>query len=154
MSSVGVSRVLPYRPEELFEIAADVERYPEFLPWWLSATILRRADEVYYTDQTVGFGPIRQRFSTKTVLRPPHEIEVTSIDGPFETFQLTWRFGLLPQERCKVALTGMIELRAPMLRHLLGQMVSTSVGSILAAFEDRALCLYGPRHDSGRPNRT
>jgi coenzyme Q-binding protein COQ10 len=144
MPCLGVSRVMPYRPEQLFDIAADVERYPEFLPWWLSATIRRRDGDVYYTDQVVGFGPIRQRFSTRTVLRRPQEIKVSSIDGPFETFELTWRFGLLQQQRCEVALAGKLELRAPLLRDLFGRAMRATVGSILSAFDDRARRLYGP----------
>ena len=84
MPRLAVSRVLPYQPEQLFDIAADVERYPDFLPWWQSARITQRSGDVYHTDQEVGFGPFSQRFTTKTILRRPLEIEVTAIDGPFE----------------------------------------------------------------------
>jgi coenzyme Q-binding protein COQ10 len=143
MPTLGVSRVLPYRPEQLFDIAADVERYPEFLPWWLSAKIRRRDGQVYYTDQVIGFGPVRQRFSTKTVLRRPREIAVTAIDGPFETFDLTWRFGLLEPARCEVALVGEIELRAPLLGGVLARAMGGTADSILSAFEDRARRLHG-----------
>lgn len=145
MPSFGFTRVLPYRPEQLFDLAADVERYPEFLPWWLSAKIRRRQGDVYYTDQVVGIGPIRRRFSSKTVLRRPDEIEVTSDDGLFETFQLTWRFASLPQEQCEVALTGKLQLRTPLLRRLFGRVAIDGVGSILSAFEHRARRVYGPR---------
>jgi coenzyme Q-binding protein COQ10 len=145
MPRLRVSRVLPYRPEQLFHLAADVERYPEFLPWWLSATIRRRDGDVYYTDQVVGIGPVRQQFSSKTVLRRPDEILVTSIGGPFEVFQLIWRFAALPRERCEVTLSGELELRAPLLRDLFGRAAAGTVESILAAFEDRARQLYGPQ---------
>ncbi len=131
MPRLGVSRVLPYRPEHLFDLAADVERYPEFLPWWLSAHIRRREGEIYFTDQVIGFGPIKQHFSSKTVLRRPHEIEVTSIDGPFQMFLLVWRFASLPKEHCEVALTGALEFRSPLLRGLFGRAAAESVGSIL-----------------------
>lgn len=145
MPLLGVSRVLSYRPEQLFELAADIERYPEFLPWWLSATIRRRdGEEVYYTDQVVGLGPVTQRFSSKTVLRRPDEIEVTSIDGSFETFELLWRFKALPQGRCEVSLTGEIELHTKLLRGVLGGVTTRGAGAILAAFEARAESLFGP----------
>jgi coenzyme Q-binding protein COQ10 len=144
MPRLGVTRVLAYRPEQLFDIAADVERYPEFLPWWLSARILRRDGNVYYTDQVVGFGPVRQRFSTKTVLNRPQGITVTAIDGPFDTFQLTWRFTLVQHERCEATLDGRIELRVPVLGVLFDRAIGDAAGSILSAFEDRARRLYGP----------
>ena len=144
MPHMGVSRLLPYPQEQLFDLAADVESYPEFLPWWLSATIERREGDVYYTDQVVGLGPIRQRFSSKTVLKRPDAIEVTSIDGPFETFQLIWQFGPAPEDRCEVTLTGELELRAPLLRNVFGRAAADGAESILSAFEARAARLYGP----------
>jgi coenzyme Q-binding protein COQ10 len=147
MPRLGISRTLPYRPEQLFDIAADVESYPEFLPWWHSATIRYRNGEIYYTDQVVGFGPITQSFTSKTVLRRPEEIEVTSIGGPFEAFELIWRFGSRPHERCEVTLSGEIELRAPLLGRLLGSVVADGARSILSAFEDRARRLYGMERD-------
>jgi coenzyme Q-binding protein COQ10 len=144
MPRLGVSRVLPYPREQLFDLAADVERYPEFLPWWQSARVRRRDGDIYYTEQVIGFGPIRRRFSTKTVLRRPEAIEVTSADGQFETFQLIWRFALLAEGRTTVALTGELEMRGPLLRDLFGQMAAGSAGSILSAFEERARRLLGP----------
>ncbi len=145
MPHLRVSRVLPYQAEQLFDIAADVERYPEFLPWWLSATILRRDGDTYYTDQVIGIGPVTQQFSSKTVLRRPEEIHVTSIGGPFETFELIWHFAALPHGRCEVRLSGELELRAPVLRAVFGTAAARSVEAILAAFEDRARSLYGPK---------
>lgn len=145
MPCLAVSRVLPYLPEELFDVAADVEHYPEFLPWWLAAKIRRRDGNVYYTDQIVGFGPVRQRFSTKTVLNRPQDITVTDADGPegpFEAFQMTWRFRLVQQDRCEAALAGRIDLRAPLLRVVFDRAMAGAADSILSAFEDRARRLY------------
>jgi len=144
MPTLRVSRVLPYRAEQLFDIAADVERYPDFLPWWLSAKIWRRDGNVYYTDQVIGFGPVRQRFNTKTVLRRPREIAVTAIDGPFGTFDLTWRFGLVESVRCEVALVGEIDLGSRLLAGVLGRAMGGTAGSIISAFEDRARRLHDP----------
>jgi coenzyme Q-binding protein COQ10 len=142
MSRLRISRTLPYRPEQLFDIAADVESYPEFLPWWHSATVRQRNGDVYYTDQVVGFGPLTQSFSSKTVLRRPEEIEVTSIGGPFRTFQLIWRFASRSHDRCEVTLSGEIELRAPLLGRFLNRVTADGARSILSAFEIRARQLY------------
>lgn len=144
MPHLGVCRVLPYRPEQLFDLVADVERYPEFLHWWRTATVLKRQGNKYYTDQVVGFGPITQRFSTETVLNRPDRIEVIAVEGPFETFRLNWRFGARPEDRCEIELTGELELRAPLLRDVFGRAMASSVTSILSAFEERASGLYGP----------
>jgi len=143
MPRIAVTRVLPYQREKLFNLAADVERYPEFLPWWRDATIRHQEGDVYYTDQVVGFGPVTQNFATKTVLRRPDAIEVTSIDDSFETFALNWRFQSPEEGRCEVTLTGELTLRAPFLRSVFDGAVSRSADSILSAFEARARGLYG-----------
>jgi coenzyme Q-binding protein COQ10 len=143
MSRLAVSRVLPYQAEQLFDIAADVEHYPDFLQWWKSARVTRRSGEVYHTDQEVGFGPLSQRFATKTILRRPSEIEVAAIDGPFAAFALTWRFESLPD--------GEIELRALLLRSLFDRATAGTADAILSAFEDRARLLYGRQTRPGHP---
>jgi coenzyme Q-binding protein COQ10 len=144
MSSIGVSRELPYRAEQIFDLAADVERYPEFLPLWLSAKIRQRDGDVYYTDQVIGVGPIRQSFRSKTMLRRPDEIEVISTDEAFEKFRLNWSFKPLAQECCEVILTGELELRAPLLRRFFSRVAADGFEPMLAAFEERARELYGP----------
>jgi coenzyme Q-binding protein COQ10 len=143
MSRLTISRVLPYRPEQLFDLAADVESYPSFVPGWLSAEILRRDGDIYYTDQVVGFGPMRWRFASRTVLRRPTEIAVTAIDGPFRRFELAWRFRPLAQGSCEVTMTGEFELSTALLHGAFSRLIAGSLDAALAAFEDRAHQLYG-----------
>ena len=71
MPKYRVSAVLPYTREQLFDLAADVERYPDYLPWWAAARVRKRDGNVYCTDQVIRFGPLRQRFGSRTVLRRP-----------------------------------------------------------------------------------
>jgi coenzyme Q-binding protein COQ10 len=92
MTSHDVERVLPYDRKLLFDIAADVERYAEFLPAWTAARITRREGNVYWTDQTIGLGPLRARFGSETVLNRPERIEVVSSEPPFRSFRLFWVF--------------------------------------------------------------
>ena len=81
MSIYREEREVPYPAERLFDLVADVESYPDFLPWWAAARIIAREDGAYRTDQVIRFGPIRQRFPTRTVLRRPREIDVTATGG-------------------------------------------------------------------------
>lgn len=73
MLTQRIERVLPYNSEMLFDIAADVERYSEYLPWWIEAQVTRREADRYWTDQTITFGPLRARFSSLTALRATRE---------------------------------------------------------------------------------
>ncbi len=143
MSSHEVHRVLPYPPEQLFDIAADVERYPEFLPWWIAARVRDRHGEVYDTDQVVGLGVFRQRFTSKTVLRRPERIEVTSKERRFSRFELAWAFDPLPEGSCRVSPTVDLELRSWFLQALLSRTLAGAVEDIVSAFEERAGRLSG-----------
>jgi coenzyme Q-binding protein COQ10 len=110
--------------------------------------IRKREGDVYYTDQVVGFGVIRQRFDSKTVLRRPERIDVTSTDRKFRRFHLIWLFDPLPDAGCRVALAVDLELRSKLIQNLFGRAISRTVGSIMSAFEARAHRLYGPSGNS------
>ena len=74
----AVDRLLPYPCAPLFAIAADVGRYPEFLPGWVAVRTKSLTEHDYRTDQLLAFGPIRERFDSETHLEPPHLIKVVS----------------------------------------------------------------------------
>lgn len=141
-------RLLPYRPEQLFDLAADVERYPEFLPLWIAARIRKREpgvdQTVYYTDQAVGFGPVRLRFESRTVLRRPERIDVASDDPRFRGFSLSWTFEPQPGGKCRVRLAAAVEFRSRLLQRAADRAVAAVAGEIIAAFEARARKRYGP----------
>lgn len=119
MSSQKRERLLPYTCEQLFDLAADVERYPEYLPWWMAARIRRREVNTYFTDQVIGLGPIRVSFGSRTVLQPPTRIDVTSRDFPFRQFKLSWNFVTVAETGCRVSLIAEFELRSFLLQEIL-----------------------------------
>ena len=151
MPSHEVQCALDYTPEQLFDLAADVECYPEFLPWWIAARVRKREGNVYFSDQVVGFGVFRERFGSKTVLHRPGRIDVTSTDGMFQNFSLTWLFGPLPDNGCRVELQVDLELRSNLVQNLFHRVILRSIESIMSAFEARAHQLYYP---SARPGST
>lgn len=144
----SVERSLPYDAERLFDLAADVERYPEFLRWWIAARIWQRETNVYYTDQVLGLGPLRIRFGSKTILRRPERIDVTSDEPPFQRFRLTWIFEPQPDLRCRVSLVAEIDFRSRLLERMVGQILAASLADIIRAFEARARQLYGSTEQS------
>ncbi len=138
VSSQKRERLLPYTAEQLFDLAADVERYPEYLRWWIAARIRKREANVYYTDQVLGLGPVRVRFGSRTVLQPPTRIDVTSKDYPFQEFKLSWNFAALAGASCRVSLTAEFELRSFVLQGILDRALPVATSDIIAAFETRA----------------
>jgi len=144
MSAHRVHCSLPYSQDQLFDLAADVERYPDFLPWWVAARIEKREGSIYYTDQVVRFAMVRRRFGSRTVLRRPERIDVSSTDGPVRKLSLTWHFDPLPTEGCQVELAVELELRSQVIQDLFAQAMLRTVEPIMAAFEARAHRLYSP----------
>ena len=127
-----------FRPGPLFDLAADVERYPEFLPWWIAARILRRDAKVYYTDQILGLGPLRVRFVSKAVLQRPRRIDVTSDKPPFRRFELSWIFEPIAGDGCRVSVVATLALRSRLLQRVVDRVLPAAVSGIITAFEARA----------------
>ncbi len=140
----SLERSLPYDAEQLFDIAADVERYPEFLRWWVAARVREVEPNGYCTDQVLGLGPLRTRFTSKTRLERPTRIDVISGDSAFRRFSLSWTFEPLAAGGCLVRLSVDLELRSRLLQVILDRAMPDTTGETMAAFEARAHRLCGP----------
>lgn len=133
------SRAVCAPADLIFSLVADVERYPEFLPMWKWARI-RRWDglSTYYTEQEVGFGPIRERFDTKTILTNPASIEVTSDDRLFREFFIHWSFAEVPGG-CQTGIRLKWQARSFLLQKGIEVVMPTTAQMMIDAFERRAL---------------
>ncbi len=138
-----VSRLLPFRCEEVFDLAADVERYPEFVPGWISARILKKDAKVLWVEQTLGIGPARMQFTSRAVLHRPERIEVTSSEAPFRHYSLTWLLAPHSVASCSLAVIVDLELRSSLLHHVVQPLLPGSIERVVAAFEARAQTLCG-----------
>jgi coenzyme Q-binding protein COQ10 len=140
MTTYRESRSIAYPLELLFELVADVESYPEFLPFWREARIVRRDQDVYYTVQSIGFGPVSDRFYTKTRLESPRHIVVTphQAEWLFDQFLIEWQFEKLAATSSKVDLTFNVEPRSRLLHRLVDKLTREAARGMLPAFERRA----------------
>ncbi|MEW6647456.1 MAG: type II toxin-antitoxin system RatA family toxin [Pseudomonadota bacterium] len=141
MSRHSVSRLLPYRCEQLFDLVLDIERYPEFVPGYSRARILRREADALEVEQHAGFGPAAFRFRSRAEFVAPERIAIRALDGPFRRLDVTWHF--LPQDGgCRVTAETHYEL-APLLAPLLQGGLALLAPRLLDAFARRAAELYG-----------
>ncbi len=136
-------RVLPYAPEQLFDLVAAVECYPEFLPWCLSTRILKRQDNVFYNDMTIGFRLYRERFLSKVELDRPRRIDVTFVEGPFRHLVNHWVFTPVGEGACEIDFYVDFEFRSRILQKVIGVLFGEAVRHMVRAFEGRAEALYG-----------
>jgi coenzyme Q-binding protein COQ10 len=143
MPTWSEKRRLPYRPEQLYELVADVERYPEFLPWCLAAKIRRREGSVVHADLVIGFKMFRERFTSKVTLSPPDRIDVAYADGPFRYLDNHWIF-LPTDDGTEIDFFVDFEFKNRMLQKVIEVLFNEAVRRMVAAFEARAKQLYGP----------
>lgn len=123
--------------EQVFDLIADVERYPEFLSIWRSARIYEREVDVYFTEQEVGLGPIRERFRTRTELLRPHRIEVSSPDPLFQAFGICWNVAPF-RGGCKVGVELTWQMHSRALQRAIALLLPTVASTMVDAFEKRA----------------
>lgn len=136
-------RILPHTPEQLYALVADVERYPEFLPWAVACRIRKRQDAVVWADLVIGFKMIRERFTSKVTLNPDaRRIDVEYVDGPFHYLNNHWQFEPHP-DGCAVDFFVDFEFKNKVLQTIIGALFNEAVKRMVAAFEGRAKQLYG-----------
>lgn len=143
-----LTRNLPYTPDQLFDLVADVESYPRFVRWIDSLRTWNRrpaGEGITRLDAEakVRFGPLRERFSTGVTLdRPRMAIDVNLISGPFRKLENHWTF----KSREKGAELGFdidFEFRSPLLAALLAANFHRAAETLVGCFETRAAELYG-----------
>jgi coenzyme Q-binding protein COQ10 len=135
-------RTLPFRPEQLFDLVADIERYPEFLPWCVAARVKERRADFIDADLVIGFKVFRERFTSHVKLDPPGRIDVTYTEGPFRYLNNHWTFERAPGG-CRVDFFVDFEFKSRMLQKVIEVLFGEAVKRMVAAFEGRARQLYG-----------
>lgn len=137
-------RHLPHPPEQLFDLVADVGRYPEFLPWCVAARVLSRSDTEMVAELAIGFKGIRERFTSRVALdRPNMKIDVEYENGPFKYLENHWHFEPDGAGGCKLDFYVDFEFRSRLLEMLIGKLFDEAVRRMVRAFEQRADALYG-----------
>jgi coenzyme Q-binding protein COQ10 len=137
-----------YRPEQLFELVADVGRYPEFLPWCTGARIRSRSETELVADLTIGFGPFHESFTSRVSLERPGldtmgRIRARYENGPFRYLNNQWVFTPRPGGT-QVDFWVDFEFQNRLLQKAIGVVFSEAVKRMVSAFLKRAQDVYGP----------
>jgi coenzyme Q-binding protein COQ10 len=110
------SRVVPYSADLMYRVVADIEHYPQFLPWVSALRLLSREERMLTAEMLVGFGPFREKYTSQITLDPAAlTVDVSAIKGPFRQLENHWRFE--PQdEGCRIDFSIEFEFRNPLLQ--------------------------------------
>ncbi|MEX3315537.1 type II toxin-antitoxin system RatA family toxin [Sulfitobacter sp. PS-8MA] len=149
MPTHSETRQLPYTAQQMYDLVADVGRYPDFLPWTAAARI--RSDEdrgdhrVMEADLVISFKVFRERFTSRVVLWPEaKKIDTEYLDGPFQYMKSNWHFED-NLEGCQVHFFVDFEFKNAILQKIIGVVFNEAMQRIVRAFEARAKALYGPQ---------
>jgi coenzyme Q-binding protein COQ10 len=150
MPSFRTTRRVPFTPRQMFDLVADVERYPEFLPLCEALAVQSRVREggidVVTADMTAGYRAIRETFRSRVRLDAERcEVSVAGVpgaSGPFSRLDNRWQFRPAPGG-CDVDFSIAYELKSMLLQMLVGALFDRAFRRYTEAFEDRAGAVYG-----------
>ncbi|MCS3449490.1 MULTISPECIES: type II toxin-antitoxin system RatA family toxin [Bradyrhizobium] len=149
MPRFSSKRRVRHTAPQMFDLVADVERYPEFVPLCQSLKIRQRTPkddgtEVVVADMTVSFKLVRETFTSRVTLdRPNLKILVEYLRGPFSNLENRWSFEPKSEAECDVGFFLNYEFKSRMLAMLMGSMFDAAFSRFAAAFEKRADQVYG-----------
>ena len=136
------TRNLPYAPEQLFDLVADVRRYPEFLPWVAAVRIRSDDDALMIADLVVGFKSLKETFTSRVVKRRPGELNVEYLEGPLKHLHNVWVFRADGKGGTDIDFLVDFAFKSRLFEAIAGQMFDRALRHMIGAFEARAHALY------------
>jgi coenzyme Q-binding protein COQ10 len=151
MPQFTTTRRVRHAAADMFDLVADVERYPEFVPLCRDLKIRKRSPEpdgveIVIADMTVAYKLVRESFTSRVTLeRPKLQILVEYLEGPFSHLENRWRFRPTGEGSCEIEFFISYEFKSRMLGLLMGAMFDVAFRRFTAAFERRADVVYGSK---------
>src|SRR4051812_4407885 len=144
------TRYLPYTPEQLFDLVADVARYDEFLPWVVAVRIRSSSETETVADLVVGFNAFKERFTSRVVKHKPTHICVDYVEGPLKYLHNEWQFDRAADGATNVHFSVDFAFKSRLFETLAGSMFDRALRRMIGAFEQRVAALYGISRSSAQ----
>ena len=144
------TRHLPYAPDQLFKLVADVARYDEFLPWVVAVRVRSSSESETVADLVVGFNAFKERFTSRVTKQKPDAITVDYIEGPLKYLHNEWRFDRAADGGTDVHFSVDFAFKSRLFETLAGAMFDRALRRMIGAFEQRAAALYGISRSSAQ----
>ena len=142
------TKYLPYSPEQMFDLVADVARYDEFLPWVSAVRVRSSSETEVVADLIVGFSAFKERFTSRVTKDQPSHIMVDYIEGPLKYLKNEWRFEPAPEGGTNIFFSVDFAFKSRLFETLAGAMFDRALRRMTGAFEQRAVALYGISNSS------
>lgn len=148
MRRIHETRRLPYSPAQMFDLVADVARYPEFLPWVVATRIRSDDGTEMVADMLIGFKALREKFTSRVHKERPDRLRVHYVDGPLRDLDNRWTFTPDGEGGCEIEFCVEFAFKNRMFEMLAGQYIDRAFRKMVEAFEQRAAALYGSSSSS------
>lgn len=142
------TRLLPWTPEQMFDLVADIRRYPDFLPWVAAVRIREQSETQIIADMSVGFRSFRETFTSRVGLDRPGHIHVDYVQGPLKHLHNNWYFEAAANNGTQLRFSVDFEFRSRIFEKLAGAFFHEAFKRMVASFEARARKLYGSSNRS------
>jgi ribosome-associated toxin RatA of RatAB toxin-antitoxin module len=143
MTTISQSAILPYSAQVMFDLVNDIESYPLFMHGCTSANIISANANEIVARLELGKAGFKYAFTTRNQLRPPENIEMALIEGPFKKFAAQWRFVALTDTASKTCLDMQFEFRAGIVDMALRSLFEATSKDLVNAISKRAAHLHG-----------
>lgn len=142
MKRIARSAIVEHSAAQVFALVEDVEAYPSFLPWCRAAEVRDRGSRTLVARLTVGIAGLSQSFTTRNENRPPSEIDMRLVEGPFRSFSAAWRFRELSARACRIEFSMEYEFASRTLARVLEPLFDKIADTMVDAFARRANQVY------------
>jgi len=143
MHRISKSAIVPYTPQQMFELVNNIDDYSQFLNWCDSSSILNQSDDQITASVEINKGGIKQTFSTLNTLTPFQSIAMELVDGPFDELSGEWRFEPLGENAAKIHLDLQFKFKSILIDIALSPVFKNIANSQLDSFVARAKYIYG-----------
>jgi len=141
MTTIYRSTIVPFSPDQMFDLVNDIEQYPHFLPWCPQARILHQTDHEMQATIYLKKGVWQQSITTRNQLVKPSQIKMELLQGPFRYLEGIWEFQSL-EEGCQVAFQLSFALDSQFMNFTLGPLLRQIASTLVDAFKARAYEIY------------
>lgn len=142
MHTVKRSVLVPFSSAQMFDLVADVARYPEFMPWCGGAVVHEQSEQGMKASVTISIAGIKQTFTTLNTHDKPNHIRLQLVDGPFSDLKGDWHFTALGEDGCKVEFIMEYAFSSRALEMVVGPIFNRVANSFIDSFTRRAQDLY------------
>lgn len=143
MPSVQRTVLVPYSREQMFDLVADVEKYPDFMPWCGGSSVQWHNETGMQATVIINFAGIKQSFTTRNTHEYPERIVFNLVDGPFSNLTGDWHFKALGDAGCKVTYTMEYSFSSKAMSAVIGPVFNRIATSFIDSFSQRAKKVYG-----------